>query len=288
MSGDPSTTLELGHDTHTEPVQNIKELMEVNKLWKQQCDLLQKNHQQEKGQLQEDMIKLKQEVRRSELRCSKLEAKNSTLQSELVRLARSFEALHPQSSRADNETGDKTEDVELIKEQLDLYKEDFKLEHEDKEKIQSEKASLQGRLEQYENLVHSLTKELDLYKSECKRLQDEKGRSTALLQRHPSVDRSHSYPSTSNTFMEAPFSPVPNSAMPPSLEAKRDGYLTLQDFRHEQLKRGILVRNPSQVRPPPVNQHRTLRRLSDSSSSSSTPVDQLFPRGSSSRTSCLW
>lgn len=44
--------------------------------------------------------------------------------------------------------------------QLDVYKEDFKLEQEDKEKIQSEKASLQERIQKYEHLVHSLNKEV--------------------------------------------------------------------------------------------------------------------------------
>lgn len=92
--------------------------MDVNKLWKQQYDLLQEKHQQEKGQFKEDISKLKQEVRRSELRCSKLETKNLTLQSELVRLARSFEALHPQCSQADKESGKEKEDVELIREQV--------------------------------------------------------------------------------------------------------------------------------------------------------------------------
>lgn len=94
--------------------------MDVNKRWKQQYDLLQEKHQQEKDQLQEDISKLKQEVRRSELRCSKVETQNLTLQSEVVRLARSFGALHPQCSQADKESGKEAEDVELIREQVSV------------------------------------------------------------------------------------------------------------------------------------------------------------------------
>lgn len=287
MNCEEEATFDSGNYVHTNPMPHLKELMEVNKLWKRDYDLLQKKYEQEKGQLQEDNHKLKQEVRRSELRCSKLETKNLTLQSELVRLAKAFELLHPNCSNVHSkERMKETADVELIREQLDVYKEDFKLEHQDKEKIQSEKASLQERLSQCEKIVQGLNKELEAYKKECTRLHDEKG-TLRWNQKHPSIDRSHSYPSTSSTaHTEVPVSPVSTIAMPPSLDRRRDGYLSLEDFRHEQFKRGILVRNPSQTRPPPGNVRPTPRRLSDSSSPS--PRNRSLNDCHSSRTSCLW
>ena len=92
--------------------------MDLNKLWKQEYDLLQKQFLLENGKLQEDNNRLKQEVRNSELRCAMLETKNFTLQSELIRLARSLKIAHPQQQPTNNEAGKDLEDVELIKEQV--------------------------------------------------------------------------------------------------------------------------------------------------------------------------
>ena len=94
--------------------------MDLNKLWKQEYDLLQKQFEVENGKLQEDNNRLKQEVRNSELRCAKLETKNFTLQSELIQLARAFKITHQHEPHTSNEAGKDVEDVELIKEQV-LY-----------------------------------------------------------------------------------------------------------------------------------------------------------------------
>ena len=96
----------------------VLQLMDVNKLWKQEYDLLQRRYQHDTGQLQEENQKLKQEVRRSELRCSILETKNVTLQGELGRLARTLETVYPQCCRASKEISKEPEDVELIREQV--------------------------------------------------------------------------------------------------------------------------------------------------------------------------
>ncbi len=58
------------------------------------------------------------------------------------------------------------------------------------------------------------------------------------MKRHPSVDRSNSYPETSSlSYKDDSLDPMSSIALPPSMCSKREGYLSLRDFRHEQLKR---------------------------------------------------
>lgn len=85
--------------------------------------------------------------------------------------------------------------------------------------------------------------QLDLYKTECKRLHDERGRQNCE-RRHSSLDRSNSYPSTSSlSCTEVPFHSVSNMAMlPPSLGGNKNEFVHLEEFRYEQLKRvSVLV-----------------------------------------------
>ncbi|XP_028406637.1 TNFAIP3-interacting protein 1-like isoform X2 [Dendronephthya gigantea] len=267
-----------------------RQLMEVNRRWKQEYDLLKTKYLREKSELEGKNNLLTLEV--------------SRLQNELARLAKAvaerprakLDCCNGHTEQGCQENGNVTN--ELIKEQLAAYKEDFKLEHEDKEKIQSEKKSLQETLNQCQRHVQSLNQELDVYKKECKRLQEEQeGSRRRDIKRHPSVDRSKSYPETSSlSYKEEPLDPMSSIALPPSMCSKREGYLSLRDFRHEQLKRGILVRNPtSQGRPlrsPTYNGgSSTTRRLSDSAPPSpptSPSINQSPRKPDTSRTSCLW
>jgi hypothetical protein len=80
--------------------------------------------------------------------------------------------------------------------------------------------------------------QLDVYKRECKRLQEDQEGSRRDIKRHPSIDRSKSYPETSSlSYKEDTLDPMSSIALPPSMCSKREGYLSLRDFRHEQLKR---------------------------------------------------
>lgn len=266
---------------------NVAELMEVNRRWKQEYDLLKTKYLREKSELEEENRILKVEVTR--------------LKNELTRLAKivaegSHEKLSCCNVRADQASLGNGNVDQLIKEQLAAYREDFKLEHEDKEKIQSEKKSLQERLSQCQRHVQALNLELDTYKKECKRLIEEQEGSRRDIKRHQSVDRCKSYPETSSlSYKDDLLDPMSSIAFPPSMCSKRDGYLSHRDFRNEQFKRGILVRNPSQSRPPRSPTYNitstTARRLSDStppSSPTSPSINQSYRKPDSSRTSCLW
>ena len=77
-----------------------------------------------------------------------------------------------------------------------------------------------------------------MYKRECKRLKEDQEGGRRDVKRHPSVDRSKSYPETSSlSYKEDSLDPMSSIALPPSMCSKREGYLSLRDFRHEQLKR---------------------------------------------------
>lgn len=83
-----------------------------------------------------------------------------------------------------------------------------------------------------------LSFQLGVYKKECKRLQEKDELRLRAIKRHPSVDRSKSYPVTSSlSYEEDTVDPISSIALPPSMCGKREGYLSLRDFRHEQLKR---------------------------------------------------
>jgi hypothetical protein len=88
------------------------------------------------------------------------------------------------------------------------------------------------------SILLSYSLQLDVYKKECKRLQEEQEGKRRDIKRHPSIDRSKSYPETSSlSYKEDSLDPMSSIALPPSMCSKREGYLNLRDFRHEQLKR---------------------------------------------------
>lgn len=86
----------------------------------------------------------------------------AVLRSEVIRLAGSLSKL------------DVKVDAELLKEQLTLYEEDFQKEKDDKVNAQSKISTLSEQLRDCQDLISSLTVELDMYKTAYEREKKEK------------------------------------------------------------------------------------------------------------------
>ena len=109
------------------------------------------------------------DVRKARDEIRELEDQKLVLEAEVVRLAETLDRVT---------TGDMRD--QLLHEQLHVYEEDFKKEKSEKQAAESRITTLEGAVRNYQDLLSTLTRELDTYKDAYEREKREK--ETALFQ----------------------------------------------------------------------------------------------------------
>jgi len=105
---------------------------------------------------------LEDSLRESRAQIKSLEEHKTVLESEILRLA---EALGKDNSSSD---------LQLYIEQLNIYENDFKKEKNDKEKAESKVSVLTDQISDCQEMISSLTREVDLYKNAFEREKKDK------------------------------------------------------------------------------------------------------------------
>ncbi|XP_032219399.2 TNFAIP3-interacting protein 3 [Nematostella vectensis] len=179
-----------------------------------------------------------------------LHKKISILQSKIQELRKQNETLASQKKVLENEVFrlanslsriDPTLETELLKEQLLVYEEDFKKEKTDKVNAEQKISSLQEEIRESQELISSLTTEVDMYKRAYEREKEEK----EILLVSNSADR--------NSCLELPLCTGPRSqphrtrTLPkPTLQVVypvSDIQEQRDDLRRRQQRAGVYSRN---------------------------------------------
>lgn len=201
----------------------LNEVMEINRKWKEDYDTLKLQCETKNESLQRELDITKEKLANAETQVL-------ALGSEVTRLATTLNQIY-QREGASLPSGVDLGDYEVFKQQIQVYKEDFSIERRDRERAQSEKDCLQQQLKDAQEIIATLTQEVDIYKDQLNESQEESRR----LRRHSDPRPLHmSCPQLQIIY------PVNE---PPSASQRR--------WRQEQQRRGILTRGASHYTAPP-------------------------------------
>ncbi|EDO38079.1 predicted protein [Nematostella vectensis] len=192
----------------------LDEALTVNRKWRDEYEQMSSKHNQEKDEIREEL----NETRR------KLEESKShvlALETEVMRLA---EALRNKGNQT-AQTHVNNEDLDHVKIQMQQFKEDFSCERRDRERVQKEKECIQAELANAQEIIATLTQEVEMYREHCLRIQEE----NAVLRRR------HSAPVQSQPQLQIVY-PLNDPIRHPEL-------------RLQQQRRGVFTRGP--IIPPP-------------------------------------
>lgn len=220
-----STLCESSLSSKQHSLQNIQEQETVHRL------------QLEKAALRDKLCTVEENLREFRAKYSSLENQKFIMQREVMRLA---QALSKATSTAE---------LELTREQLRIYEQDYKKEKSEKDIAEKRASNLNVKIHDYEDLVSTLTTQVELYKRAFEREKQEK---EDLVQRKvsthdSSVFNSYRFPENVSTTsdMNSSKSPIlPRSQLQlvhPLSESKQE----LEDVKRKQeLERmGILTRD---------------------------------------------
>ena len=208
-SGCPASTSGTTGDNKSYK-EKFEALVEINHGWKKDYEELHMRYEMLKGEKR----LLEDEEKDLKLRISELEKRQGPLENELARLAA---ALYVQQSSSNG--GPSEEQCEILKSQMIVYKEDFEKERKDREKLHEEKEKYKNKLEDSEEIIKKLTRELDACKAREEARRGCWSENGYLSERVSSPPRHH-------LQYVYPYHPVD------------------QGWRTEQQRRGILPRNP--------------------------------------------
>lgn len=190
--------------------EKFEALVKINHGWKKDYEELQMRCEMLKGEKR----LLEDEEKELKLRINELEKRQGPLENELARLA---VALYAQQSSSNG--GPSEEHCEILKSQMIVYKEDFEKERKDRGKLHEEKEKYKHKLEDSEEIIKKLTRELDAGKAR------EEARRGSWSENGYLSERVASPPRHQLQYVY-PYHPVD------------------QGWRMEQQRRGILPRNP--------------------------------------------
>lgn len=197
--------------------QQLNEVMEVNKKWKEDYITLKLQYETKNESLQQELDMTKEKLANAETQVLALGSEVTRLASTLNQMYQREGASLPSAVDLDN--------FEVFKQQIQVYEEDFSIERRDRERAQSEKDFLQQQLKDAQEIIATLTQEVDIYKEQLNESEEESRR----LRRHSDPRPLH----TSCPQLQIIY-PV-NAA--PSVSQRR--------WRQEQQRRGILTRGAS-------------------------------------------
>ncbi|CAH3044481.1 unnamed protein product [Porites lobata] len=199
----------------------LNEVIEVNRKWKEDYDNLKRQYEMKNESLQNELEVTKEKLSNSQTQVLALGA-------EVDRLATTLSLLYQKEGSSAPSDFD-VDDYEIFKQQIQLYKEDFSIERRDRERAQSEKDYLQQQLKDAQEIIATLTQEVDIYKGQ-------------MCQERSRQLRRHSDPRPLHTSCPQLQIIYPVSA-PPSAAQRR--------LRQEQQRRGILTRGANHYTAPP-------------------------------------
>ncbi|XP_068674298.1 TNFAIP3-interacting protein 3-like [Montipora capricornis] len=199
--------------------QQLNEVIEVNKKWKEDYDALKLQYETKNGSLQKELDMTKEKLATAETQVL-------ALGSEVSRLATTVNQMYQREGSSVSSMLD-----EVFKQQIQVYKEDFSIERRDRERAQSEKDCLQQKLKDAQDIIATLTQEVELYKEQL----DETLEKSRRLRSYSDPPQLHnSCPQLQIIY------PVNR---PPSPSQRQ--------WRQEQRRQGILTRGANHYTAPP-------------------------------------
>lgn len=161
--------------------QQLNEVLKINKKWKEDYEALELRYLAKNETLQTELDLTKEKLATAETQVL-------ALGSEVTRLADSLNDMYTREASSPLSPLVDMESYEIFKQQIELYKEDFSIERRDRERAQCEKDSLQQKLKDAQEVITTLTQEVDLYKEQL----DETLEQSRRLRRHSDPPPIHS------------------------------------------------------------------------------------------------
>ena len=192
-------------------------------------------------ELERKIRKLEESLCESRTQIKSLEEHKTVLESEILRLA---EALGKDSSSSD---------LDLMIEQLNIYETDFQKERDDREKAETKVSVLTDQISDCQDLISSLTREVDLYKNAFEREKKDKeialGRDrekgedlTVKLPTFPTAGSSPNFPgSEHNQELASPVQPPHLQVVYPVVDSRIQHQNSIR--KRELHRRGVLTRD---------------------------------------------
>ncbi|KAL9956858.1 hypothetical protein ACROYT_G038405 [Oculina patagonica] len=202
----------------------LNEVIEVNKKWKEDYDTLKIKYETECEIHQKELDLTKEKLVNSETQVLALGTEVTRLATTLNEFYQRYGASGGSASLLD------VDDYEVFKHQIQVYKEDFSNERRDRERAQSEKDCLQQQLADAQEIIATLTQEVEIYKNRLNESREE----TNGLRRHSDPHLHSSCPQLQIIY------PVSEPASASQWQ-----------WRQEQQRRGILTRGTTHYTAPP-------------------------------------